>query len=930
MLTIQYTGETLWPGQLGHAFILISFISCVFAAYAFYRDTSSDQNWNKLGRIGFYIHSFTTLGLIGIIFYLMIAQLYEYHYAWEHVSDDLQLRYIFSAFWEGQEGSFLLWMFWHIILGFFILRKRYKVESHVMAIYLLVQAWIGSMILGLYVGWGEYTYKIGSNPLLLLRDSMQAPIFSNPDYLEMIKGTGLNPLLQNYWMTIHPPTLFLGFASTTVPFAFAFGGLWKRDYSEWVSDVLKWSLFSACLLGTGILMGGAWAYEALSFGGYWAWDPVENMSLVPWLILVGGLHTNLISKASGYAVKSTYLLYSLSFVLILYSTFLTRSGVLGETSAHAFTEMGLEWQLAGFVLFFLFISLFLFARRIKEIPSPQNEESIYSREFWMFIGSIVLLFSGLIIAGSTSLPVINIIGSYFDPAYDGLVIEDPIPHYNKYQLWIAVLVTLLSSIALGLRFKAFGWENRKKKFITTNVALLGLSTLITYGMSYLIQFYEWRYFVLNVFCVFAILSNLFLLLPKNWKNLKSLAAASSHLGFGVMIIGSITSGLNQYHITSNPFVMQDIVADESMGKVVSLIKDEPFYSNGHWITYESDTIIDRTRFFNVHFRQVDENNKTISEYYTNPNVLFSNDLQKVASSNPGTKHFLSKDIFTTIASLPKSQIDVEMAKEEEDSLQYELYETTLNDTFFVKNAYGIVKAIHFEPTNPSYNKEENDLGIELKIEFKTLKGDSTYTVTPALGVSANLVYNYPTKIDELKLKVKLKDVLFENIFTQEPNLNYKEFKIKQGESFNYENYSFNLRNLKKEVTHPNYTKEEGDIAISANVVATNTTTKEIKELEPVYVIRGNSPLSVKEYMPKDGIHVRLTNIDPTTSTFTLAIAKDIRNNMILPIEIAQDVPRSDIIFLEAIVMPGINLFWLGSILMMVSFLLSFIARKTKK
>ncbi|MDV7399460.1 cytochrome c biogenesis protein CcsA, partial [Arthrospira platensis SPKY1] len=100
-----------------------------------------------------------------------------------------------------------------------------------------------------------------------------------------MQGSGLNPLLQNYWMTIHPPTLFLGFASTAIPFAYAIAGLWTKEHQAWLKPALPWALFSGAILGTGILMGGAWAYEALSFGGYWAWDPVENMSLVPWLIL---------------------------------------------------------------------------------------------------------------------------------------------------------------------------------------------------------------------------------------------------------------------------------------------------------------------------------------------------------------------------------------------------------------------------------------------------------------------------------------------------------------------------------------------------------------------------------------------------------------------------------------------------------------------
>ena len=178
----------------------------------------------------------------------------------------------------------------------------------------------------------------------------------------------------------------------TIPFCYAIAGFWRKEYKEWILMAMPWGLFATAILGTGILMGGAWAYEALSFGGYWSWDPVENGVLVPWLILVAGLHANLIAKHTGHANKMTFALYSLAFFLTLYSTFLTRSGVLGETSAHAFTELGLEWQLVIFMLFFLAFSLFWYIRRYKDVPKPQREEQIYSREFWMFIGSLILVF----------------------------------------------------------------------------------------------------------------------------------------------------------------------------------------------------------------------------------------------------------------------------------------------------------------------------------------------------------------------------------------------------------------------------------------------------------------------------------------------------------------------------------------------------------
>src|SRR5688500_16236542 len=158
-------------------------------------------------------------------------------------------------------------------------------------------------------------------------------------------------------MVIHPPVLFLGFASTIVPFAFAMGGLWHKRYGEWVRPAMPWMVFSGMLLGTGILMGGAWAYEALSFGGFWAWDPVENGSLVPWIILIAGLHTMMIYRARKSALLSSYIFVTLTFLLILYATFLTRSGVLGDSSVHSFTDLGLSGQLLLFMFAFIIIAV---------------------------------------------------------------------------------------------------------------------------------------------------------------------------------------------------------------------------------------------------------------------------------------------------------------------------------------------------------------------------------------------------------------------------------------------------------------------------------------------------------------------------------------------------------------------------------------------
>ncbi|MCB0793757.1 MAG: cytochrome c biogenesis protein CcsA, partial [Flavobacteriales bacterium] len=287
---MDYAGEHTWAGILGHFLAVLSFSATLLSTAGFLLGTRrSDAGWTALGRLGFRTHSLAVLGIIGLLFIMLFRHWFEFDYVWKHSNRSMPLRYILSCFWEGQEGSFLLWTFWHVVLGNMLIVRSKEWEAPVLTVFSLVQVFLASMLLGVYV----FGFRLGSSPFLLVRElpeNLGLPWTQLSDYLTRVPqfadGRGLNPLLQNYWMTIHPPTLFLGFASTLVPFSYAIAGLWKRQHTQWIERALPWTYFGIMVLGTGILMGGAWAYEALSFGGFWAWDPVENASLVPWITLV--------------------------------------------------------------------------------------------------------------------------------------------------------------------------------------------------------------------------------------------------------------------------------------------------------------------------------------------------------------------------------------------------------------------------------------------------------------------------------------------------------------------------------------------------------------------------------------------------------------------------------------------------------------------
>ncbi|MFO0414409.1 MAG: cytochrome c biogenesis protein CcsA, partial [Bacteroidota bacterium] len=300
---MNFAGEQLLPGQIGHFLAVLSLMASLTATISYFlahRTTGLQENegWLKIARIAFFIEVFAVIGIFVSLYFIISRHLFEYRYAWQHSNLALPMQYILSCFWEGQEGSFLLWSFWHCILGLILIRKEKQWEAPVMTVISFMQLLLATMVIGIYF----FDFKIGSSPFVLMRNEDMLspdrfPVGFMPDgslrndYLSFIRdGNGLNPLLQNYWMTIHPPVLFLGFASTIVPFAYAIAGLWTKNYSGWIAAARPWALFSAGILGLGIMMGAAWAYESLTFGGYWAWDPVENASLVPWLVLVSAIH----------------------------------------------------------------------------------------------------------------------------------------------------------------------------------------------------------------------------------------------------------------------------------------------------------------------------------------------------------------------------------------------------------------------------------------------------------------------------------------------------------------------------------------------------------------------------------------------------------------------------------------------------------------
>ncbi|OQY92639.1 MAG: cytochrome c assembly protein [Sphingobacteriales bacterium UTBCD1] len=743
-----YLGEHLLPGQLGHFFIVLSLVSSAVAAFAYFKSANavSEQNaisWKKLGRYAFFTDVFSVISIFILLFYIIHSHYFEYKYAWQHTSLSLEVRYMLASFWEGQEGSFLLWTFWHCVLGLVLIKRSKEWEAPVMSVLSFVQFCLATMIAGLYIfGW-----KLGSNPFILLRDSGvldNAPALHmnlditqplKPDYLSFITdGNDLNPLLQNYWMVIHPPALFLGFASTVVPFAFAVAGLWKKKLTEWTKPALPWALFSAAALGTGIMMGAAWAYESLTFGGYWAWDPVENASLVPWLVMIAGIHTLMVYRHSGHSLRITHLFLILSFSLVLYSTFLTRSGILGDTSVHAFTDMGMNWQLIGFMAVCIVPALWLFASRYKQIPSIQKEESATSREFWMFIGSLVLFLSALLIIGKTSLPAFVKIAPPEDPEFA----------YNRVQVLVAVIVALLTAVTHYMKYKqttrAFFW---KKIWLPTVISVVISSLILIFGN---INYNKYGYGFLGsiwlaIACsVYSIIANGAYFIDKLRKSSKLSGGTLAHLGFALMLLGILISSSKKEILsynTSGIAINFGEGSKEESGENLTLVKDVRTDMGKYWVTYEGSEKNPQKPlwYYNVKF----ENKNGKENFVLQPNAFINYKGNEGLMANPASEHYWDHDIYTYITSLPDPTRN-------KDTAQFKNKLLRTGDTSFYAKGYFILEKVMSRDSIPTKDGIDPTGRASLAIIKVHSMNNSTYTAQPLLVNKGGALYSVPDTV----------------------------------------------------------------------------------------------------------------------------------------------------------------------------------------
>ncbi len=333
--------------------------------------------------------AYATWGLVVLAVVILLRALLTHDFTLEYVaaysSTTLPTNYVVAALWGGQKGSLLFWSFmlttFTMIVEFQNRQRNRELMPWVTATLMTVSVFF----LGLVV---------------FITDPFERlPI-------PAVEGADLNPLLQNYWMMIHPPSLYTGYVSASVPFAFAIAALMTgRLGDQWIRSTRRWALFSWFFLTLGNLFGAMWAYEVLGWGGYWAWDPVENAAFMPWLVSTAYLHSVMIQEKKDMLRVWNMVLVLLTFSLTIFGTFLTRSGVI--SSVHSFTQSGLGPYFIGFLLLVILTAGAMVAYRLPELRTSGTIESFFSREAAFLFNNLILVGIAFAVFWGTVFPVLS-------------------------------------------------------------------------------------------------------------------------------------------------------------------------------------------------------------------------------------------------------------------------------------------------------------------------------------------------------------------------------------------------------------------------------------------------------------------------------------------------------------------------------------------
>jgi cytochrome c-type biogenesis protein CcmF len=430
----------------------------------------------------------------GILVYSLMTGDFRFAYVAEHSNRTMPMLYKFAAWWGGQEGSLLFWSWllstYAAVVVFTNRRKHRDMMPYVIGVIATVQTFF--LILNNFV----------ANAFQML--ATDKLIVAVPD------GNGLSPLLQYPAMAIHPPMLYLGYVGFTIPFAFAIGSLITRQPGDaWIHTTRRWTLVTWLFQGCGVMLGAAWAYHVLGWGGYWGWDPVENASLLPWLSGTAFLHSVMMQEKKGMMKVWNMVLVSTTFFLCILGTFLTRSGVV--QSVHAFARSEIGKYFVSFMAIGIAATIYLILDRLDYLKSESELESVISRESSFLFNNLILLASCFAVLWGTLFPVIS-------EAVSGDKISLDADWYNRLMVPIGLFLLFLTGVGPLFAWRRTSIESLRRNFQWPGVASLALvAALVGAGMR---NFYALISFG---FCLFVALT----IMIEFYKGARSIAAKNS-------------------------------------------------------------------------------------------------------------------------------------------------------------------------------------------------------------------------------------------------------------------------------------------------------------------------------------------------------------------------------------------------------------------
>ena len=396
-----------------------------------------------------------------LLLYMILTDDFRLSYVQSTSNIDLPLPYKFAAFWGGQEGSLLFWS-WilatYSFVAVYLGRRRHRETiSYVVAIMMSIQAFFLLLI----------TFIVSPFQVLM----------SGPQITPMADGSGLNPLLQHPIMVIHPPMLYLGYVGFAVPFAFAMASLIARQPGErWIHTTRKWTMITWLFQSVGVLLGARWAYAVLGWGGYWGWDPVENASLLPWITGTAFLHSVMMQEKKGMMKVWNMVLVSATFLLCIFGTMLTRSGMV--SSVHAFAQSPIGPYFVWFLTIATGLTIFLILSRLDFLKSENELDSVLSRESSFLFNNVMLLASCFAVLWGTMFPVIS-------EALTNEKISVGPPFFNKVNVPIGLLLLLLTGVGPLFAWRRTSLDSLRRNFQWPAIAALAVGALlIAFGMRH--------------------------------------------------------------------------------------------------------------------------------------------------------------------------------------------------------------------------------------------------------------------------------------------------------------------------------------------------------------------------------------------------------------------------------------------------------------